>query len=173
VSVQASTAVWEFTEAPSKTILVVLLVLADHADRDGRVWVSMANVAEQARVARSTAYEAVHVLKKLGELVLERQGGEGPGDTSTYRITLVDKLSKKGPTTGPLVHDAQVSEKGPKRVRKGSGLSDTIPRSLDTDNARARENEIPNPFDGPDITPPEEVADHVAGLRAALRKPKP
>jgi hypothetical protein len=161
VSVQASTAVWEFSEAPNKTVLVVLLVLADHADREGRVWLSMANVAEQARVARSTAYESVHILKRLGELVLERQGGERPGDTSTYRITLVEKLVTRGPTTGPIG-----SERGPKGVRKGSGLSDTIPRSLDTELARSRENDEPPPM--PD---PKELANRIADVKTRIGRP--
>jgi hypothetical protein len=113
-------------------VLIVALALADHADHDGTVWLSIANVADQARVARSTAYGAIQTLEALGELVRIRQGGNGPGDTTIYRLTLVDKLRKRVRQTDP--------NKRPKRVRKGSGLSDTIRRDVDTKETRARQS---------------------------------
>jgi hypothetical protein len=171
MSSDASTAVWEFSDAPNMTVMMVALVLADHANRDGQVWLSVASVATQARVARSTAYEAMHVLERLGELERVHQGGGGPGDTNIYRLTLVDNLAKKGPGAGPI----EGSEKGPKRVRKGSGLSGTKHRSLDpytNTRARAKQN-APSPADSP-APDPAEIATAVGELRAALtRRPPP
>jgi hypothetical protein len=168
VSVRATTAVWEWSEAPNKTVLVVALVLADHADNDGRVWMAIENVATQARVARSTAYESIHVLERLAEIVLEHRGGNGPGDTSTYRLTLVDNLPIR--VRGPDPY------KGPKRVRKGSGLSDTKLRTVDTYKGDAREKPFAVDWDdAPPMPDPKELVNRIADVRSRIgradRKP--
>jgi hypothetical protein len=159
------------------TVLVVALALADHADHDGFVHIAIGTVAEQARVARSTAWEAVHALERLGEVERVRHGGKrGPGDANIYRLTVVDNLSKRGPVAGPL----DGSERGPKGVRKGSGLSDTIRSDVDTYKANDADEVKPRPRrtgselparDDPDVVPPDGVGAQVADLRSRLRGP--
>jgi hypothetical protein len=166
VSVRASTAVWDYSAAPNNTVLIVALVLADHADYDGKVWLSLGSVAAQARVARSTVQEAIRVLETLGELERIRQGGKGPGDVSTYRLALVDKFRKR-------VRQPDTN-KGPKRVQKGSGLSVTIRNSLDTYKADAREKrDFVVDWDDPDLTDPTEVGTKVADIRRGRIRPEP
>jgi hypothetical protein len=145
------------------TVLVVALVLADHADHDGEVHIGIGAVAEQARVAKSTAWEAIHALEYLGELARVRHGGNGRGDANTYRLQVVDNLSVKGPAAGPL--DGSV--KYPKSVRKVSGLSDTKRSYVDTTNAPAVEI-VPMP----PPTPPEVLQEKLADLRSRLPKGK-
>jgi hypothetical protein len=146
-------AVWEHSEAPNITVLMVALVLADHADHDGLVWLSVASVENQARVSRASAYRALHSLEDLGELVRVRQGGKGRGDTNTYRLALVDNLPKRG------------SHRDPLSVSKGSqkgltGETGTYRSSISKD-ARARVHVL----DDPDNTAPDNVVEHVNTVR--------
>jgi hypothetical protein len=155
VSVRASTAVWDYSAAPNNTVLIVALVLADHADYDGKVWLALGSVAAQARVARSTVQEAIRVLETLGELERIRQGGKGPGDVTTYRLTLVDKFRKR--------YRQPDTNKVPKRYRKGTGLSVPIRRDVDTKTTRARQS---GTTDFPPALPADEHRARVNELRA-------
>jgi hypothetical protein len=130
--------VWDFSQAPNHTVLVVALVLADHADHHGEVHMTLPAVAEQARVARSTVWDAIRALKRLGELETQHQGGDGPKDANRYRITLVDNLALSAREPDP--------SKVPKRSRKGPGLSGAKPNSLDT-NYAAPVVPLPPPVD--------------------------
>jgi hypothetical protein len=166
VSVRASTAVWDYSQAPNNTVLIVALVLADHADYEGKVWMSVAAVAAQARVSRSTVFSVISALEALGELERMRHGGKGPGDVSTYRLTLVDKLRKRVQHTD--------TNKGPKRVQKGSSLLDTERNSLITYKADAREKrDFVVDWDDPDLTDPTEVETKVADIRRERIRGKP
>lgn len=159
MSVRASTAVWDFSEAPNKTVLIVALVLADHADHLGRVTMTIANVADQARVAPSTAWESIRELKRLGELTVEYQGGEGRHDVNIYRLAVVDNLAVSSRGSGTK----KVSESS----RKALGLSGTKPNSLNTNNARAPVSDVeplPPPVDS------ATLAAKLAPIRAQLPK---
>jgi hypothetical protein len=166
VSVRASTAVWDYSAAPNNTVLIVALVLADHADYDGQVWVSAASVAAQARVGRSTVYNSISTLEALGELERIRSGGKGPGDVTTYRLTLVDKLRKR-------VHHVD-TYKGPKSVQKESTLLDTIRRDVDTYKGDAREKrDFAVEWDErPPMPDPKELANRIADVRTRIGRPE-
>jgi hypothetical protein len=166
VSVRASTAVWDYSEAPNNTVLVVALVLADHADYDGQVWISIANVARQARVSRATVYAAITTLEVLKEVVRVHSGGKGRGDITIYRLTLVDKLRKRVQQPDP--------KKGPKRVQKGSSCLDLKRRDVITYKADAREKrDFVVDWNDPDITEPGVERDaHIADLRTVHRHGK-
>jgi hypothetical protein len=140
------------------TVLIVALVLADHADYDGKVWMSIASVAVQARVARSTVYSAISALEALGELERVRQGGKaGPGDATTYRLTLVDKLPKRVRQPDPSTR--------PKGVQKGSDCVD-LKRNYVSTYKGAREETRETPVDFP--PPVADITVRVAEARRGL-----
>jgi hypothetical protein len=156
MSVRAMAAVWDHSEAPNLIVLMVALVLADHADHDGLVWLSVASVENQARVSRASAYRALHTLEDLGELVRVRQGGKGRGDTNTYRLALVDNLPKRG------------SHRDPLRVSKGSQKGLTA----ETGTYRSsRSKDAPRAIDAPDVVAPVVVPERVADIRTRLGRP--
>jgi hypothetical protein len=155
------TAVWDYSQAPNMTALMVALVLADHADHDGEVHMTLAAVAQQARVSRTTVYESIRTLKFLGELVTVEQGGSGPGTANIYRLTVVDNLPVRVREPNP--------SNGSKRVQKGFSLLNTKPNSLTTNKAPAS---VPEPEPLPPPVDKAKLAANMADIRARLPKGK-
>jgi hypothetical protein len=155
------TAVWDYSQAPNMTALMVALVLADHADHDGEVHMTLAAVAHQARVSRTTVYESIRTLKFLGELVTVRQADGRPGNANIYRLTVVDNLPVRVRHPNPST--------GSERVQNGFSLLNTKPNSLTTNNA-------PRPVSEPEPLPPPvdkaKLAANLADIRARLPKGK-
>jgi hypothetical protein len=73
--------------APVVAQRVVLLLLADNADRNGIAWPSVARMAETAGLSRSTVKYAITALIDAGLIVPEvgRSRG-GPGNTTRWRL---------------------------------------------------------------------------------------
>jgi DNA-binding transcriptional MocR family regulator len=173
VSIQAIAAVLGLTEKPATPIdRLVLLSLANHTNPEGLCWPSLRRISEETGLSRSTVKRAINDLASGRFVVRERSGGSGPGDTAVYRVlpdvlVPVDNLSNKGFRVNPLrpIRGSQTPNKG----------FTAEPQTISTTYLEPRPElePRPNPFDGPDITPPEEVADHVAGIRSALKRPKP
>jgi hypothetical protein len=152
VSVRASTAVWDYSQAPDHTVLVCLLALADNCDHDGLCTLSIAALAKQARVGRSTFYRSLQVAEKLGEIDRTYKGGGGPGDLSTYRLRLVENVAR------------EASQKRPKSVPL---LGHKTLETLDT-KASPRD-----PVENiPPAVPPEEVRARVTEIRRHLLAPR-
>jgi hypothetical protein len=179
VSRRATDAVWQFSEVPTATVFVFLLALADNCDHEGVCHWTVDRLADQARMARATAYRSLKTAQELGEVTRAHAGGNGRGDVSTYRLALVDKLVIKRPAPRHLTPDAEASEKRPKSVRAVR----PIPlRPLDTESragARTREdgNEsapggafVPA-YEHPDVVPAAEIPGHMAAVRAGLTRP--
>jgi hypothetical protein len=149
------------------TVLVCLLALADNCDHEGRCVRSLAGLAEQARVARSTYKLALRNAESLGEVVREHQGGTRPGDTNTYRLALVDNLLTMGSAPDPIPESDGVdmgSIRGRPVGHKAIEAIDTQARV----RARVREGEPP-PI--PPAVEPSELRERVGEIRDRLRPP--
>lgn len=86
MSVQATSAVWDHSEAKNGARLV-LLVIADHAHADGTgCYTSVSTMANQARLSLRGTQEAVRQLEAMGELVTDPQAG--PHGTNLYSVRL-------------------------------------------------------------------------------------
>ncbi len=66
--------VFEHSRAEGKDRLV-LLSIADRADKTGVAWPGIPDIARRARISERSAQRAVKTLQKLGELRVERGGG--------------------------------------------------------------------------------------------------
>ena len=86
MSVQATTWVWENSEAEGTTRLV-LLAIADAANREGqRSFQSAETLGRMCRVSPRSVRRHVAALQDLGELEIE--GRQGPHGTNSYRLPM-------------------------------------------------------------------------------------
>lgn len=123
MSLTASRAVWEHTQRPKQTALLVLLALADRANDSGGCWPAVSTIA--AMVGTSER----HVRRVLVEL--ETSGWvartERPGRPTFYRITPPTPDTQVSPDV-EVSPDTQVRDPGhpgPKPLTPRSGAPDT------------------------------------------------
>jgi len=88
MSLEASKAVWEHSQAKG-TARLILLSLADHADEDGVAWPSLSRLAKMANVHVSNISKNLNILIEMGELsrvgtVPSKQGKKG----TKYKILI-------------------------------------------------------------------------------------
>lgn len=94
MSVQATTWVWEHSKA-SGTDLLVLLAIADAANRDGRrSYQSAATVAAMTRLSKRTVQRSVARLVELGDIIQEAE--KGIRGTSSYALPLHTRPTSPG-----------------------------------------------------------------------------
>jgi len=74
---------------------LILLVIAEHADRNGHAWPSVETIARLANCSQRFVKRTIAKLD-AGELVLERGGGRGR--SNRYRIPL-EKVNSGSPIT--------------------------------------------------------------------------
>ena len=161
----------DHSETQGSTFLV-LLILADHANSDGRCWPTAERIAARARVSRSTVFRAIDELERMGELKRETRGKQA-GGPNVYRVMpgYVDDSvphPPRGvgqPDTGGVGHGAT----GVGHARHGGGGSPVTHRTvMNRKEPRADfVSDIPDDFD-PDI--PARVAEAKNGLTAPRRK---
>jgi hypothetical protein len=72
MSIQVSTRVWEGSKHKSGNLLV-LLAIADHADREGTAYPGIQLLADKTRVTRRHVRRCISELLKSGELSHEHQ----------------------------------------------------------------------------------------------------
>lgn len=84
--------IWKNSTARGNARLV-LLVLADLADDEGRAFPGAGHIAKRARCSVRAVWNSVEKLVELGELVIEQMGG--PGRSHRYRVVMQE------------VHDAE------------------------------------------------------------------
>ena len=89
MSIKIMNAVWESGPA-DHTGLLVLLAMADIADDAGRLWPSVARIAEKARMSERNARRIIRLLEADGWL--ETTVNRGRNNTSSYRIN-TDKIT--------------------------------------------------------------------------------
>lgn len=84
MSVQATTWVWEHSQAEGNARLV-LLAIADAANREGEnAWISANTIAKMCRIGHRTAQRKIAELMESGEL--EKMGSRGEKQATVYRI---------------------------------------------------------------------------------------
>lgn len=104
---------WVLENSPATGVgRLVLIVLADHANSDGRnAWPSVPRIAHEARCSQSSVHRVLRELEASGEIVRE---GIGPHGCVQYRVTMTpptiggvrpsegsDPESATPPTIGP------------------------------------------------------------------------
>lgn len=89
MSIKIMNAIW--SDGPQDhTSLLVLLAMADIADDDGKLWPSVARVAEKSRMSERNARRIIRLLEADGWL--ETTVNRGRNNTSFYRIK-TDKIT--------------------------------------------------------------------------------
>lgn len=163
MSVRVLSAVIEHSEAEG-TNFVVLLMLADHANGDGRCWPTADRIARRARVSRSTVFRAIEELEALGEVQREVRGKRA-GGPNVYRVMPGYVDGGVGHSDPPRVGHSYALGVGHAR-HEGGGSTVTHRTVRNRKEPRAEfVSDVPDDFD-PDIS------GHVADIRASLRKPK-
>jgi len=82
------------TRAPSGIAKAVLLVLADHADKKGLVWISIATLAKESQFHRRTVFRALNLLKAANVLSWKKRYDKSGDQTSS--IYSLYSLSPQG-----------------------------------------------------------------------------
>lgn len=98
MSVKVYGAVSRYSKATGNA-RVVLQLLADAADDNGRIRIAVATLAQRANIDRSTVSRAVRRLVQIGEVVIE---SAGTGHTSTvYRAQVAGPVAYPGSAVLP------------------------------------------------------------------------
>lgn len=105
---------------------LVLLVLADRADHEGRnAYPSVSSIAQYARCGRSTVHRALRELEESGHIVRE---GVSSIRTVTYRVVMEPRSSPvDGPGSGPSTVPDRDPQTVPDRDGPKSGRSHLVP----------------------------------------------
>lgn len=102
---------------------MVLFVLAECANKDGRCWPSVRTIARRCACAKSTVHLALGQLKDAGEIRVE----EGrPGKVVVYQLTVTAQAPHPSEARTPHPSDARAPQDPP--PRRGS---DGAPRSME------------------------------------------
>lgn len=140
MSVQATTWVWNHSQA-TEGAFVVLLALADHAHPDGtHAYPSVAAIAKMARLSERAVQYALRQLENFGEITITREGG-GRGRTTEYR------LAGMGAESAPF--DAKRVQRDAERVQSATErVQPTAPEPINPikTQSRARAREAAPPY---------------------------
>ena len=127
--------VWTRSKAPGARKLV-LLALADHADRNGESQLSARELATLCCMSKSTVENHIAALEKAGEL-RKMAGASGPGNASRYWITLRGKAEKRPPAKAAAT-DAAISTPPPAdTVPHMAGMDWCLPNAAETPEVSA------------------------------------
>jgi hypothetical protein len=96
MSIKASTAVWDGSQHRSGD-LIVLLVIADHADNEGKAYPGTRRIARKARLSQRHTRRCLNKLAASGEL--EILPNQAPSGGTLYKICL-DKLDPDNLSAG-------------------------------------------------------------------------
>ena len=102
MSIKVSAEVWQGSQHKSGNLLV-LLVLADHADDRGTAWPGIRLLARKARLSQRHTRRCLNQLVASGEL--EALPNEAPSGRTLYKIRL-DKLHLDNLSGGTCASDA-------------------------------------------------------------------
>jgi hypothetical protein len=140
VSVEAVRHVLEKSKTKGAQRLI-LLVIAEHADRNGIAWPSVETIARLANCSERYVKETIALLQ-TGELVLERGGGRGR--SNRYRIPLetvnsgspFTNLERVNSGTERVNSDAEKGE--PRFTRTTKNHQGTISRSRSSNSTQEK-----------------------------------
>ena len=77
--------VWAYSKA-KQGALVVLLAIADHANKDNYAWPSMRTLAQKCRLSERRTQYCVRELERIGELLVIPNGG--PNGCNLFRVAV-------------------------------------------------------------------------------------
>lgn len=134
MSIEATRAVWQHSQAVGSARLVILCI-ADHLNTDGIAWPSVTTIADETKVSERQVTRAIADLVSKKELAIEEKGN-GRGRSTIYRVLLPMATGKDdNMATFPVAKkDDTMSEKddiSSKRVTSDTKKDDTMsPQSL-------------------------------------------
>lgn len=100
MSVEASAWAWSRDELGSRDRLV-LLALADHADREGCCFPGQGSIAQKTGLSRDTVGRAVRHLERAGYLEREpRTRGDGGRTSDLYKLAVTPPAQSGTPSAG-------------------------------------------------------------------------
>lgn len=85
MSIRVMTDIWG-KDHPTGSHLLVLLAMADYANDEGICWASAASLARKGRLAVRTVFRVLKDLREWGYIEVVREGGDGKGNTTVYRV---------------------------------------------------------------------------------------
>ncbi len=174
MSVRVMARVWDNSEQEGSRLLA-LLALADWADDDGYCWPKIAHLAIKCRLDERTAQRCLADLVADGEV--ERAGGGGRGNPSTYRVVVGIKGDNLSPFAGDAPRRVAEARKGDKSATVSRAKGDraaTLPK---------RERVTPEAVKGdksgshienhhePSLTTSEQAPADAGGARARAAAP--
>lgn len=125
MSIQAISWVLEESEAKLGARLV-LLSIANHADRvGGNAFPSVETIAIEAGMSTRQVQRALPILEKIGELEIDRGGGEGSGRGKTHRYRIVGMCKQKGDNLSSI-DESKGDKSGAERVTNRTGKGDRM-----------------------------------------------
>jgi hypothetical protein len=159
MSVKASAAIWDYSEATGTT-LVVMLALADTANDEGVCWPGNEKLGIKCRLAKRTLQEHIGRLIEMGELQVEgAQRGTravgGRGKRSRYRITLpglpyyigkgAEANTVKGAESRTVSTPSKGATSGQQRVRDSAlkGAESSVPHIEPSKNRKSEPSVAP------------------------------
>jgi hypothetical protein len=116
MSIQAMSWVFKYSESHLAARLV-LISIANYANKDCIAWPSLDTIAEEANVDRSTVIRVIDDLVQIGEVSLEA-GGRGSKDTNTYYLPKFHEWMERVAQGGI----SRVAQGGISRVAQGGIL---------------------------------------------------
>jgi hypothetical protein len=90
MSIEATKAVWEWSQQKSGALLV-LLALADYTNKEGIAWPAVPTLARKVRMSIRNVQRHLHTLENAGELEIRRN--QGRRGSNIYRILLSNNKS--------------------------------------------------------------------------------
>lgn len=132
---QAAKTVWATSELTGSAKLL-MLAIAEHADRRGRAWPSIARLAEMLNVSDRSIKRLIVECEEAGELRVERSVGRG--NVNEYIILAVEKgdahdtISEEEKVTNLVKKVSSVTKKGVIRDTQNDHESSRITNSGET-----------------------------------------
>jgi hypothetical protein len=121
MSIALMSVVWEI-EWPTQSQLLIALKLADYANDDGSsIYPARETLGRKARCSLATVSATLKAFRDIGLLEVVRQGGQGPGSTTEYKLNIsllldlaMGKATIAGCATGlEITCENPVEDKGP------------------------------------------------------------
>lgn len=143
MSVQAISWVLDESEAEG-TDRLVLVAIANEADRYGYAFPGIDTIAEQAKCSRSSALRAIPRLEESGELLVKRPEKYGRGRHNEYVVTMgrdpfelavaMGWAENNGPKMTPIPEDESVSSVEP--ISEPEKVSEKVPQKVSERSAQ-------------------------------------
>lgn len=106
MSVHVTAYVWEHS-AQSGTDLLLMLAIADMANKEGVAWPSVPTLSRFIRMSERSVQRTLASLEASGELEVQRN--RGPNGTHLYRVKMNQSLPLFTPDTLPTGGDVKLS----------------------------------------------------------------